>query len=177
MGLASVYGIIKNHGGAINAQSELGHGTTFKIYLPITTKPAIQECILKTDVTKGSGTVLLVDDEDMIIDVGQALLKHLGYRVFTEKSGEAALATVRRIGADIDLVILDIIMPGMDGSLTFDRIRKIDPAIPVMLASGYASDDRVKKIISRGCNGFIQKPFTLSELSKKVRSVIGNSPT
>mgnify|MGYP000607414405 CR=1 FL=1 len=175
LGLASAYGIIKNHGGAIHAQSELGCGTTFNIFLPITEKPAVREWVSQENFSTGSETVLLVDDEDMIIDVGKALLERLGYQVIAAKSGEAAVATVRRRGDDIDLVILDMIMPGMGGGRTFDQIRKIDAEMPVVLSSGYAVNDRVLKIMRRGCNGFIQKPFTLAAMSQKIRNAIAAS--
>lgn len=121
---------------------------------------------------KGSETILLVDDEEMIIDVGQAMLENLGYRVFVAQSGQRAVETVTEIGNEIDLVILDMIMPGMDGGKTFDRIREIQPEIPVMLSSGYAINGQAEKIMRRGCNGFIQKPFNIFEFSKQVRKIL-----
>jgi two-component system cell cycle sensor histidine kinase/response regulator CckA len=172
LGLASAYGIVKNHGGIISVQSEIGKGTTFNIYLPISEQPAIPRCATEGDVSPGTETVLLVDDEEMIIEVGQALLQHLGYRVLAATSGRDAVSAIQQRGDEIDLVILDIIMPGMDGGRTFDQIRKIDPQIPVMLASGYAIDDKVADILRRGGKGFIQKPFSLSEISRKIRSII-----
>ncbi|MBC2709662.1 MAG: response regulator [Desulfosarcina sp.] len=172
LGLASAYGIIKNHGGIINAHSEIGYGTTFNIYLPISEKLVVKELSSEGKISNGSETVLLVDDEDMIIDVGQALLKKLGYRVIAVKSGQEAVEVVHRMGSGIGLVILDMIMPGMDGGRAFDRIREICPEIPVMLSSGYAINDQAEKIMSRGCNGFMQKPFSVSELSQKVRQTL-----
>jgi len=172
LGLASAYGIIKNHNGIINAQSEIGRGTTFNIYLPITEKPMVGETSPKQTISKGSETLLLVDDENIIIDVGQALLKNLGYRVIGVKSGKEAVEVVRRKGLDIDLVILDMVMPGMDGGKTFDRIREICPEMPVMLSSGYAMSSQAEQIMSRGCDGFIQKPFSIYELSQKVRQIL-----
>lgn len=172
LGLASAYGIIKNHNGIINAQSEIGRGTTFNIYLPITEKPMVGETSPKQTISKGSETLLLVDDENIIIDVGQALLKNLGYRVIGVKSGKEAVEVVRRMGLGIDLVILDMVMPGMDGGKTFDRIREICPEMPVMLSSGYAMSSQAEQIMSRGCDGFIQKPFSIYELSQKVRQIL-----
>jgi PAS domain S-box-containing protein len=172
LGLASAYGIIKNHGGFINAHSRLGSGTTFDVYLPVSDKTAADSSSSEPATSKGKETILLVDDEDMIIDVGQALIEKLGYRVITAKSGREAVTVVKRIGLEIDLVILDMIMPNMDGGKTFDQIRKIYPEIPVILSSGYAIDGQAERIMKRGCNGFIQKPFGVSVLSQKIRHVL-----
>jgi PAS domain S-box-containing protein len=172
LGLASAYGIIKNHAGIIHAESKSDYGTTFNLYLPISEKLVEKECSSEKKIYNGSETILIVDDEDMIIEVGQALLKRLGYQVITAKSGEEALEVVHRKGAGVDLVILDMIMPGMDGGRTFDGIRETCPEMPIMLASGYAINGQAEKIMKRGCNGFIQKPFSVSELSHKVRQIL-----
>ena len=175
LGLASAYGIIKNHAGIIHADSNVDNGTTFNLYLPISEKLVVEEGSSEKNICNGSETILIVDDEDMIIDVGQALLKRMGYQVITAKSGEEALEVVHRIGAGIDLVILDMIMPGMDGGRTFDGIRETCPKLPIMLASGYAINGQAQKIMNRGCNGFIQKPFSVSELSQKVRQILDST--
>ena len=175
LGLASAYGIIKNHAGIIHADSNVDNGTTFNLYLPISEKLVVEEGSSEKNICNGSETILIVDDEDMIIDVGQALLKRMGYQVITAKSGEEALEVVHRIGAGIDLVILDMIMPGMDGGRTFDGIRETCPELPIMLASGYAINGQAQKIMNRGCNGFIQKPFSVSELSQKVRQILDST--
>ncbi len=172
LGLASAYGIIKNHGGMITVYSEAGHGTTFNIYLPISDQNAHQEVSPDNALIKGSATMLLVDDEEMIIDVGQAMLERLGYRVMVGRSGQEAVEAIADRGNGIDMVILDMIMPGMDGGTTFDRIREIRPEIPVLLSSGYAINGQAQEIIRRGCNGFIQKPYNISDLSDKVRHAL-----
>lgn len=172
LGLASAYGIIKNHAGIIHANSKPGCGTTFNIYLPISERSVFRELSSQGKINSGSETILLVDDEDMIIEVGQALLKRLGYQVITAKSGEEAVEVVHRMGFGVDLVILDMIMPCMDGGRTFDRIRETCPETPIMLASGYAVNGQAEEIMSRGCNGFIQKPFSVSELSQKLRHIL-----
>lgn len=172
LGLASAYGIIKNHGGIITVNSKRNHGTTFSIYLKISENKIHQEIATDGAMVKGSGTILLVDDEDMIIDVSQALLDKLGYQVIAAKSGEEAIEVVLRLGSGIDLVILDMIMPGMDGGKTFDRIREIHPQMPVLLSSGYAVDGQSSEILRRGCNGFIQKPFNIEKLSQKIRNIL-----
>jgi CheY-like chemotaxis protein len=123
------------------------------------------------EMTTGSETILLVDDEAMIIEVGRAMLEKLGYRVIACDNGHDAVETIRSKGSRIDLVLLDMIMPGMDGGKTFDRIRELQPSMPVMLSSGYAINGRATQIMRRGCNGFIQKPFNLSKLSEKIRQV------
>ncbi len=172
LGLASAYGIIKNHGGMITVYSEIGHGTTFNIYLPESVKTAHPDVSLEKELVKGAATVLLVDDEEMILDVARAILERLGYRVVVCREGIEAVKTITDRGNEIDLVILDMIMPGMDGGTTFDRIREIRPEIPVLLSSGYALNGQASEILRRGCNGFIQKPYNVSDLSDKVRSVL-----
>jgi signal transduction histidine kinase/ActR/RegA family two-component response regulator len=172
LGLASAYGIIKNHEGMITVYSKVGHGTTFNIYLPASDKEAHRDVSLKDAIIKGSETILLVDDEEMIIDVTQTILERLGYRVVVAREGQEAVKKIADIGKKIDLVILDMIMPGMDGGTTFDRIREIQPRIPVLLSSGYTADGQAHKIMSKGCNGFIQKPYDISELSNKIRYVL-----
>ena len=177
LGLASAYGIIKNHGGMIAVYSEIGNGTTFNIYLPISDKKAHREIPLESEFIKGSGTILLVDDEEMIIDVGHAMLESLGYRVVVSRGGQEAVKAITDMGTEIDLVILDMIMPGMDGGTTFDCIREIQPGMPVLLSSGYAINGQSHEIMRRGCNGFIQKPYNLSDLSNKVRNVLNENHT
>lgn len=172
LGLASAYGIIKNHDGIIRVHSEVGHGTTFNIYFPLSDKEAYREGPMEGRLLKGSETVLLVDDEEMILEVGQAMLEKLGYRIVVANGGEQAVDAVIRKGDEIDLVILDLIMPGMDGGKVFERIKEIRPQLPVMLSSGYAINGQADEIMQKGCNGFIQKPFNLSELSLIVRKVL-----
>jgi PAS domain S-box-containing protein len=172
LGLASVYGIIKNHGGFITVYSEVGHGTTFNFYLPLSDKQVTCEAPIEGRLTKGTGTVLLVDDEEMIVAVGQAMLQKLGYHVITANSGKEAINLLENMGGKVDLVILDMIMPGMDGGKTFDRIREIQPQMRVLLSSGYALNGQANAILNRGCNGFIQKPYDIFELSAKVRALI-----
>ncbi|MFZ1986447.1 MAG: PAS domain S-box protein [Desulfatitalea sp.] len=172
LGLASAYGIIKNHGGMITVYSEVGHGTTFNIYLPASDKEAIGEVPLEGGLIKGSATILLVDDEELIIDVAQAMLERMGYRVVVCTGGQEAVKVVTERGDEIDLVILDMILPGMDGGTIFDCIRQIQPDMPVLLSSGYAINGHADKIMRRGCNGFIQKPYNISVLSQKIKKVL-----
>jgi two-component system cell cycle sensor histidine kinase/response regulator CckA len=172
LGLASAYGIIKSHHGLITVYSEPGRGTTFNIHLPLSDKEAYQGDIKQNGIVRGSGTILLVDDEDMILEVGRAMLSKLGYRVVVAASGEQALDTVERMGDEIDVVVLDLIMPGMSGSNVFDGIRASHPQMPVILSSGYSINGQAKDIMDKGCNGFLQKPFNLAELSQKIDQVL-----
>ncbi|MBW2610597.1 MAG: PAS domain S-box protein, partial [Deltaproteobacteria bacterium] len=170
LGLASVYGIIKNHGGFINVYSEKGHGTIFNIYLPATgAEGMVQRVERKGEdkIIRGKETVLFVDDEDMIIEIAEELFEQLGYKVLIARSGREAIETYDKNKDHIDIVLLDMIMPDMSGSDTYDRMKKIDPDIKVLLFSGYSIDGQATKILDRGCNGFIQKPFKMKELSQK----------
>jgi PAS domain S-box-containing protein len=175
LGLASAYGIIKNHGGIITVESEVGQGSTFNIFLPVSDQKPHKEVSVQESLIKGSETILLVDDEAIVIEAGKAMLEKLGYQVIAAESGEQAVDTARQMGNEIDLVILDLIMPAMDGGETFDRIREIQPALPVILCSGYSINEQVTGIMQRGCNGFIQKPFNISKLSQYIRKILDAS--
>jgi PAS domain S-box-containing protein len=172
LGLASAYGIIKNHGGYINVYSEEGRGTTFNLYLPACDHRQAEDDGNSRRIYTGSETILLVDDEDITMDVGEELLEELGYKVLTARNGEDALSIYRRRQARIDMVILDMVMPGMGGGPTYDALKKINPAVKVLLASGYSISGEASRIMKRGCNAFIQKPFNIRQLSEKIRSVL-----
>lgn len=125
LGLASAYGIIKNHGGFINVYSEIGKGTTFNIYLPVSDKKEINETIEPTEkIIKGSGTILFVDDEEMIISLGKEILEKLGYNVLLANGGGEALNVYKNNREKIDLVILDMIMPDLSGNVVFEKMRR-----------------------------------------------------
>ena len=175
LGLASVYGIIKNHAGIINVSSKEGKGTTFNIFLPASEKEVIEEEELSDNVLQGSETVLFLDDEDIIIDVGQQLLEKLGYEVFIAKSGTEAIDLYKKNRDQIDIVIIDMIMPDMGGSEVYDQLKQINPEIKVLLSSGYSINGQATEILERGCQGFIQKPFELKELSQKLREILDSN--
>ncbi len=175
LGLASAYGIIKNHNGSIDVYSEPDRGTIFKIYLPASEKELDEDGLYEEKIVRGSETVLLVDDEDDLRSVGEQMLIEMGYDVLTAQDGKKAAEIFSEKKDIIDLVILDIIMPVMGGGETYDVLSKINSDIKVLLSSGYSADDEVSEILKRGCTGFIQKPFRLVELSEKVREILDSS--
>jgi PAS domain S-box-containing protein len=172
LGLAMVYGIIKNHNGSIDVISKPGHGTTFTLYLPASEKKVIKEKPGATDLFSGSETILLVDDEPSVLAVSKEILESLGYTVHGKSSGQEAIAFYKENKDDISLIILDMIMPGLSGGETFNRIRELDPSVIIILSSGYSFNDQAQQIMNKGCQGFIQKPFDIAHLSRKIREVL-----
>jgi two-component system cell cycle sensor histidine kinase/response regulator CckA len=176
LGLASVYGIMRNHNGVITAYSEKGYGSTFSMYLPVSAKgmtPPIR--IAADEVMKGTETILLVDDEERVLDAATAMIEGLGYTVLVARGGEEAWAAYQENQERIDLVILDMIMPGMGGGEVYDRIKALNPGVKVILSSGYSIAGKASEILERGANAFIQKPFSITGLSRKIREVIEQS--
>jgi len=172
LGLASAYGIIKGHDGYIDVESRKGEGTTFSVYLPASEKKIAKPARITEKLLKGTETVLLVDDEEAVLDIGRDLLKAMGCRVLRARDGREAIELYQKNQDDIDIVILDMIMPNISGSDTYDRMKKIDPEIKVLLSSGYSIDGQATDILNRGCSGFIQKPFTINELSAAIRQIL-----
>jgi len=172
LGLASASEVVKNHGGLIDVYSEKYKGATFNIYLPASDKKVIQEKRLTRKILKGTETILLVDDEEMIIEVNKDILKALGYKTMIARSGKGAIKIYKNNQEKINMVIMDMIIPGMSGKEFYDNLKKIDPEIKVLLSSGYSISGQATEILERGCNGFIQKPFKLTELSVKIREVL-----
>jgi CheY-like chemotaxis protein len=172
LGLASAYGIIKNHNGIIRVDSQKGDGATFNIYLPRSQKEPIKEIQVAEKFLTGEETILLVDDEEMIIDVGKVMLSTLGYNFFVAKSGKEAVGIYKQNQDQIDMVILDMIMPDMNGQETYDHLHGINPDVKVLLSSGYSINDQTKDLLVNGCNGFIQKPFNIKQMSVKIREVL-----
>ncbi len=173
LGLASVFGIVKNHDGIVDFKSHAGRGTTFSVYLPVSRETHKIPDPAPEGILEGPETILLVDDEPYILDVGMKMLGKMGYTVIKACCGEEAVRIFTASHQQIDLVILDLIMPDISGGEVFDRLRKIRPNTKVLLASGYSMGDAAA-IIDRGCNGFIQKPFGMEKLSHAIREVIEN---
>jgi PAS domain S-box-containing protein len=173
LGLASAYGIIKNHGGIINVNSEKQAGTTFDIYLPASKKDiAVEEKKPVYEILKGTETVLLVDDEDTILDVGKDMLAETGYKVLVARSGKEAIEVYRKNWDNIALVIVDMVMPEMGGGEVYDIMKENNPKVKALLASGYSIDGQATEILERGCDGFIQKPFDVKALFGKIREIL-----
>jgi len=174
LGLASAYGIIQNHAGIIDVSSEKGLGTTFDIYLPASEGVVANKGSRAGSkvIERGRETILLVDDEQIILDVAKEMLAGLGYNILSASRGEEALDLYKANRERIDIVILDMVMPGMGGEKVYDRLKEIDPSIKVILSSGYTVNGNIKRILEHGCNDFIQKPFTLHELSQKIRGIL-----
>jgi CheY-like chemotaxis protein len=175
MGLATAYGTVRAHGGGIIVYSEKGSGTTFSIVLPATDNEmeTFEEKMQDDDIYRGSETILIVDDEEKILQVNSDVLKNLGYNVITAKSGQDTAIIFMNQFNEIDLVLLDMIMPGMGGKETMELMQQIHPEAKVVLISGYTMDSKVKDVMKRGCRGFIQKPFNIAAaMSKAIRDVL-----
>lgn len=172
LGLASAYGIIKNHHGFIDVDSSVGNGSTFNIYLPLSKHQPKPATTIRDSLKRGEESLLLVDDEDMVRKIGGDMLSKLGYNVVLAETGEHAIELVKDKFSKIDLVILDMVMPGIDGEKTFNAIHEFAPLLPVVIASGYSIDSKTEEIPERGGKTFIQKPFDLMTLSNTIRNIL-----
>jgi two-component system cell cycle sensor histidine kinase/response regulator CckA len=176
LGLSSAYGILRNHGGFIEVDSERGKGSTFSLWLPRSAAevPESREADAGDAAAEaGRLTVMVVEDEPMVAEVAALMLQRLGLNVIKALSGESAVAHFRERGGRVDLVLLDMIMPGMGGDETFRRMREIDPGAKVLLSSGYSREGRAQDLIKAGCLGFLQKPYNLAELRAKLEEILG----
>jgi two-component system cell cycle sensor histidine kinase/response regulator CckA len=172
LGLAMVYSIINNHNGMIDVESKVGIGTAFIIYLPASEQEVEKDARSDEVLLKGTETILLVDDEDNILDVGRGMISALGYNVLAVGSGRQAVALYQSGRNEIDIIILDMVMPEMGGMETLDFLKQFNPYVKVLLCSGYSESGQAAEMMLRGCSGFIQKPFNIVELSRKIREVI-----
>ncbi len=175
LGLTFAKKIVKHHNGVIDVWSSLNVGSSFSIILPLAEDyhhlddmPSAQE-----ELKLGHESVLLVDDEQRILDVGRTICKALGYTVFTAASGQDALKIYAKKKNDINVVVLDMIMPGMDGLDVFIALKKINPDIKVLLSTGYAIDENAQEMLRQGCKGYILKPYSMLDFSHKLREVLG----
>jgi two-component system cell cycle sensor histidine kinase/response regulator CckA len=178
LGLSTVYGIINQTDGFISVKSEVGSGTKFSLYFPIAIPPEKEEAESKehksVDLT-GTGTILLVEDEDAVRVFSSRALRNKGYRVIELSNGESALEIIKKGGDEIDLIITDVIMPKMDGSILMKHIRAIHPNIKVIFISGYTEDSFHDSLENDERVHFLSKPFNLKELASKVKEVIGET--
>jgi len=170
LGLAMAYGIIKSHGGSFRVLSKEGEGSSFTFYLPAKESKYLQKKLErdKPEIIIGRGTVLLVDDEQGVVDVCSEMIESLGYCVKAVTSGEKAIELIRDKKVDIDLVILDMVMPGMNGFETYERIKSIAPDIKVLISSGYNKKDDLRSILDSKLENFIPKPYDVAMLSEKI---------
>ncbi|MFC1563545.1 PAS domain S-box protein [candidate division KSB1 bacterium] len=171
LGLATVYGIVKNHNGYINVYSEPGEGTTFTLYFPVTDKKIVNSK-KELKVTKGDATILVVDDEKNVRAMAKRILNEMGYKVYLAENGLEAVKIFREKKNEIDLVLLDMIMPEMAGKETNRELRKIDPDVRIILSSGYAQNGKAMEILNEGVLDFIQKPFRIKELSRIINMIL-----
>ena len=176
MGMAAVYGIVKNHDGWIYVDSELGKGTTVRIYLPAISAGSKEGAKAVTqpeiELGIGEGTILVIEDEEVVIEVTQAMLERLGYRVMVAKTGKAAIHIAETFDGQIDLALLDIKLPDIEGGKVYPLIMKARPGLKVIVFSGYAIEGPAQKILDAGAQDFIQKPFSLATLSEKLKKVL-----
>lgn len=174
LGLASAYGIIKNHGGLINVNSKKGEGTTFNFYLPVIEAQTVKQLPddIEDEILHGTETILIVDDEEIVVNVSREMLNNMGYNVLVARGGKEAMETFKKDKDKIALVMLDMIMPDMGGSHVYNALKEIKPDIKVLLSSGYSLDGQASEIMSRDCDGFIQKPFNMVQLSKMIRKIL-----
>ena len=173
-GLSSAYGIVQSHHGFITVRSRKGRGSTFRVFLPASAPAVTHARPAILPGCEGGKTLMLVEDEDMVAVISDQMLTRLGHKVFLARSGPDALSIFQEHREKIDLVILDMIMPGMSGAETFERLKAIDPGVNVLLSSGYTPNGPAQDILRRGCRGFIQKPFTIEQLSQKIREILSS---
>jgi len=178
LGLATVLGIVRAHKGALKVYSEPGKGTSFKILFPV---PEDAGKDVRTNGSppadwRGQGTILLVDDVGSLIDLGARMLAHLGFTVLTATDGRQAVDLYRERGNEIDLVLMDLTMPQMDGAEAFDELRRLNPNVRVVLASGYSKEDVASRFAGKGLYGVLQKPYTLARLREILADQLPERP-
>lgn len=172
LGLASTYGVIKNHDGYIEVKSEKSKGTAFEIYLPFVDKPSKKTMTVSEKPQKGKGTILVIDDEELIREITKDVLGELGYTAITCNDGEQAIEYYKKHHKGIDLVIIDIILPKINGYDCFIELKKVNPHVKAIVSSGQATNDEVEKLITEGAFGFVQKPYEINYLSKMISKAL-----
>jgi PAS domain S-box-containing protein len=175
LGLSAVLGIVRGHKGALRLRSELGKGTAFRVYFPVAQSDAEPSPAGRAEPEEwvGSGTVLLVDDEEIVRELGQEMLARLGFRVVTASDGREATEVYRELRGEIVLVLLDLTMPRMSGEETFHALRAIDPEVRIVLSSGYSETDVASRFSGTDLAGFVQKPYSLADLALRLRAAMG----
>jgi len=174
MGLAMVYGIVKNHGGAVRVSSRPGQGSVFEVYLPLAGEDPAVAAPAHPRTGRGEGTILVVDDEPMVAQTTARLLETLGYRAVFTEDPQQAVSMLRQDPGLFDLVILDMVMPGINGPRCLAAMREVRPDLPVLVTSGYAGEGAVARMQEAGAAGFLPKPYTLTQLAEAVRRALGS---
>jgi signal transduction histidine kinase/ActR/RegA family two-component response regulator len=177
LGLSVVYGIVKNHAGAIEVESQVGRGTTMKVYLPLSEQPTARVTAPPVSLPRGTETILLVEDESLVLEFGRTVLEHLGYRVLTARDGLEALEVFQAHQAEIALVILDVVMPRLGGRETATELKHRNPAVAILLASGYDSPREAgEELKETEAYNFVRKPYQIQELAQAVRAALEHRP-
>jgi len=176
LGLASVYGVVHNHGGHIQVESVPDQGTTFTLFFPAVNEPIQKTIIMEKAALISGGTILLVEDETLILKYCIEMISSLDFKVMAASSGDEAIKIYKDHFAKIDLVILDMIMPGMDGCAVFRLLKEINAHVKVIITSGFTVDRRMDQMLSSGAHGYLKKPYTLDELSEEIAKILSRKP-
>ena len=172
LGMAAVHGIINNHGGHITVASDLEYGTTVTIYLPTVVTPSPKQAQPTLESLKGKGTILLIEDEEAIMLLNRAILESLGYRVLNAQTGQEAIDIAKTFDGDIDLAMLDFLLPDINGDEVYPLLMEARPDLKVLVVSGFAIDEPIKKILDAGAQGFMQKPFSIVKLTEQLKLIL-----
>ena len=172
LGMAAVYGIIKNHDGAISVDSVIGKGTIIRLYLPAVETRIEETRHLQSGFVKGTGTILVIEDDEMVMDVSRAMLGKLGYHVLAASTGEEAVSIAETFDGDIDFAILDAALPDMGGAEVYSNLIGTRQNLKVIICSGYPIDGPAQEILYAGAQDFIQKPFSIEALSNKLKKAL-----
>ena len=177
LGLAAVMGIVRGHGGALRVYSEAGRGTTFKILFPAYHEPAQSGVTNGTELRswKGDGLILLADDEESIRSMGRRMLERLGFEVLVAADGREAVEVFAKVREKVRLVVLDMTMPHLDGEACFRELRRIEPAVKVIMTSGYNEQEVISRFVGKGLAGFVQKPYSIGDLIPVITRVLGEA--